>query len=214
MTKEVDFVGFTDVQHVADERPFAGIICAVSGLSADAIHETMVKAGLSSKNGSTDPRHIGRMKLQGHGGNGSVLIEPLGLNGGTGPEEILEQIDEEFVAGRAVAVAHRLNSNPRSRKRHWTLFTGYYKHDDGKGVIHAIDPSRNHANYFSSHIVRNIIERSVDAAGVHVYTLTPKPAKPKLAVIYAFDQEPELIENTYTATGQDKVGWSKPSSVA
>jgi hypothetical protein len=157
----VEFVGYKDVQHVANpELPFAAIVSAVSGLSVSAIHKTLVAAGVSEENGKTGP--LNKTKLEGK--NSAVSIKPIKLMGAKGPEGVLERIEEQFKSDKAVALLHKSNSNSEDDSYHWTLFTGYTLHDGEKGAIHTIDPALERATYLGRHMIRGMIKRSMPPA--------------------------------------------------
>lgn len=182
-----EFVGYTDVHHVqqpeGSEQCFAAILSAVTGAQIHESQAALFQNGLVEDDGSTGllfgPTEL-RVNEQ------VVTIEPI-EHDGDDPETILGEIDEQFVAGRAVVMLYKKSAASADRQYHWSLLTGYTEHEGQKGAIHVIDPLREHATYLGRHVVRDMIGRSLPPAdsdrpleetarGVFIYGLSSAPA--------------------------------------
>jgi hypothetical protein len=169
-----EFVGYTEVQHVAQppysELCFAAIVSAMTGASLDESQEALVAEGLSKADGTTAP--MGPAQLEVAGAELSITPFQSPFKGAKDPEGVMGLIKEQFVAGRAVALLYKKEASPEDGRHHWTLLTGYYDLDGEEGAVHVIDPKREQAEQFGRHTVIEMIKRSMDYAGVYAYALS------------------------------------------
>lgn len=180
-----EFLGFTDVHHVRQpedsELCFAAIVSAMTGAELDESHAVLRAAGLSEADGTTAPMGEERLVVAGS----SLEITPFQspFDGVEDVEGVLALIDEQFVAGRAVALLHKKNASPEDGRHHWTLLTGSTEQDGEMGAIHAIDPLSEHATYLGRHMIKGMIGQSLDYAGVYAYAMDTAPADGKEASV-------------------------------
>jgi len=170
----VEFVGYKGARHVrqpvGSELCFAAIVASMSGADVTEAHQVLGEAELSEADGTTFPMGAAELAVAGS----VIAIEPVKdpFDGAADdPETVMAMMDEQFVAGRAVALLHKKNSNPDNTDCHWTLLVGYTLADGQKGAIRAMDPMQQHMNYFRHELVAGMIERS-RSLGFYAYALS------------------------------------------
>lgn len=175
-----ELTGLPDVEHVSrpegTEQDFAAIMAAVSGHGVAETHEALIDAWLSLRNGFTAPiRERTTLKVV----DSVVVIDPLELPSGEDekdPARVLELMDEQFIAQRAVALHHKQNVPRHDNAYQWTLFNGYGKTNSRGGKerrIRTINPHLAFIMYTYTDQLAPMIGRSLrHANGLQAYALS------------------------------------------
>lgn len=172
--------GLPDVNHVprpaGTEQDFAAIMAAVSGHSVPEAHEALVEAWLSLDSGFTAPMHE---KFEVKIIDAVVVIDPLELPSGANEEDplqIVELMQEQFAAEKAVALHHKHKVPHHDNAYVWTLFNGYGKtnrREVKERRIRTIDPRLSFLMYTYTDQLAPMIARSLrHANGLHGYAIS------------------------------------------
>lgn len=217
-------------QPPGSEQCLAAIISSVSGAELHESQAALYEAGLVEEKGGTGMLW-GEASLQVAGTTVTLapfeIPEKLKTAEDHDAETTLvdEQmavLDEQFENGKGIALLYKKTGDPANSEYHWILLTGSLEVDGKKGPIHVMDPLRNpdpkveapepgeEMGYVSRQRIAELIRQSTDyengAVGIFPHAITTDAPSPdtgrKLTVEYAFDQEPEPIEDTSTATQQ------------
>lgn len=140
---ETLFRGYADVEYVAQppnsEQCFAAIVSAVSGAALHESQAALYQGGFVTEDGGTG---MFWAESEIEAGGTSVHITPL--EAPEDPEDVLALIDEQFDAGKAVALLHKKTGDIEDGSYHWILLTGSRSEDQGEtlvnGAIHVMDP--------------------------------------------------------------------------
>lgn len=168
-----EFIGFP-APHVPQpdgtELCFAAISSSMTGASVDEADRALAAAGLYNERDEIMPMGETSLELP-----GSVMaIEPVKnpFDGIEDTKAVLGLLDEQFVAGRAVAILYKKYRDTENNQYHWTLLTGYTLANGVKGGIRVMDPLRNRHLLMKRAQIADMIERSNRDLGFYAYALS------------------------------------------